>query len=491
MIHLRLHQISKTFPGVKALNAVNLDIKTGEIHALCGENGAGKSTLMNILAGNLQPDEGTVTINDQPININSPQEAFGHGISIVYQHLSLVESLSVAENIFANQQPTSRWGIIQFDELYRRTELLLTQLHLDRINPRTLVAKLSPAEKQMVEIAKALSKKPSTFILDEPTASLTERETSILFKILKNLKGQGVAIIYITHRLEEVFILADRISILKDGKYQGTFLKENLTKDELIKRMVGREIKSIRSASGREEKILLSVKKLSGARFYDITFQLYRGEILGMAGLVGAGRTELARSIFGADEVAAGEIILNEKILSSKHPSESIAAGMAYVPEERKSLGLFSEMNIQDNMISGMLKSTTQGRLYNPAKAKQLAEECVVKLNIATTGVEQKVETLSGGNQQKVVLAKWLLTNPDVLIVDEPTHGIDVGAKFEIYEILKALAASGKGIIMISSDLPELLGICDRILVLKQGMVSGELLRNEATEEKILALASN
>lgn len=491
MTHLKLHQITKVFPGVKALNAVDLEVLPGEIHALCGENGAGKSTLMNILAGNLQPDEGHIFINDRQVKIKTPQDAFEYGVSIVYQQLSLVESLSVAENIFANHQPVSRWGIIQFDELYSKAESLLTQLHLNKINPRTLVSKLSPAEKQMVEIAKALSKKPSTFILDEPTASLTERETKTLFTILKNLKGQGVSIVYISHRLEEIFLLTDRVSILKDGKYQGTFPTENLTKDELIKRMVGREIKSFRAESYGQEEILLSVKGLAGKLFQDITFQLHRGEIIGLAGLVGAGRTEIARAIFAADDVTAGEIVLRKERLQTKHPAESVSKGIAYVPEERKSLGLFSDMSIQDNLIAGKLKNAMRGKLFDHTKAKKLAEDSIARLGIIATGVQQKAGNLSGGNQQKVVLAKWLLTNPDVLIVDEPTHGIDVGAKFEIYEILKTLASEGKGIIMISSDLPELLGLCDRILVIKQGRLAGELSRNEASEEKILALASN
>lgn len=354
-----------------------------------------------------------------------------------------------------------------------------------------LVSRLSPAEKQLVEVAKALSKKPSVFILDEPTASLAERETRILFDILLKLKAEGASIIYISHRLEEVFLLADRISILKDGKYQGTFKKEDLTKDELIRRMVGREIQSLKTASYVQEDILLSVKNLTGERFREITFQLHRGEILGVAGLIGAGRTEIARALFGADKVISGEVVLRNEILHANHPAESISKGMAYVPEERKTLGLFPEMSIQDNMIVGKLKNALHGRFYNPAKAKQLAVDSTAKLGISTPGVQQKVVNLSGGNQQKVVLAKWLLTNPDVLIVDEPTHGIDVGAKFEVYEILKSLASQGKGIIMISSDLPELLGICDRIVVIKQGSLVGEFSHNEVTEEKILALASN
>ena len=491
MAHLSLKNICKSFPGVKALDGVELNVLPGEIHALCGENGAGKSTLMNILAGNLQPNDGTININDEPKIIDSPQTAFNFGISIVYQHLSLADNLNVAENIFANKQPKNKFGFIQFDILYQQTAALLQQLDLSDINPRSLVSKLSPAQKQMVEIAKALAKNPAIFILDEPSASLTEKETKALFSILQKLKSQGVAIIYISHRLEEIFLLADRISILKDGKYQGTFLLKDITKDGLIKRMVGRELGTSKMVSHLQPEVLLSVKNLCAKRFTNISFQLHRGEIMGLAGLVGAGRTEIVRTIFGADDVASGEVYLKNERLHISHPSEAISKGMAFVPEERKSLGLFADMSIQNNIISGKLSNTLVGRWYNKNKAKQLAINLKNKLNIVTPGVQQKVNNLSGGNQQKVVLAKWLSTDPDVLIIDEPTNGIDVGAKFEIYEILKSLAAEGKGIIIVSSDLPELLGTCDRILVVKKGKLAGELLHSEATEEKIMALASN
>ena len=491
MTLLKLEHISKSFPGVKALDDVDLIILPGEIHALCGENGAGKSTLMNILAGNLQPDEGIIKLNDEAVNIDNPQTAFNLGVSIVYQHLSLVDNLNVAENIFANQQPTNKFGFIQFDKLYQQTEVLLQQLNLSEINPRMLVLKLSPAQKQLVEIAKALAKKPAIFILDEPTASLTEKETNTLFSILQKLKSQGVAIIYISHRLEEIFLLADRISILKDGKYQGTFLQKDITKDGLIKRMVGRDLVTVKMASHLQTEILLLVKNLCAKRFNDISFQLHRGEILGLAGLVGAGRTEIVRAIFGADDFVSGEVILKNENLHINHPFQSISKGMAFVPEERRSLGLFAEMSIQDNIISGKLSNALVRGWYNQKKVKQLAMNSKDKLNIVTPGVQQKVNKLSGGNQQKVVLAKWLLINPDVLIIDEPTVGIDVGAKFEIYEILRSLAVAGKGIIIVSSDLPELLGICDRILIIKKGLLVGELLNAEATEEKIISMASN
>ncbi len=491
MAKLKLGHISKSFPGIKALDGVDFDIRPGEIHALCGENGAGKSTLMNILVGNLQPDEGTITINDRPVTIHKPQEAFALGISIVYQHLSLVGNLNVAENIFANQQPRNAIGLIRSDELYRKTRVLLEELEIEEINPKTLVEKLSPAQKQMVEIAKALAKNPSVFILDEPTASLTEKESRTLFAILQKLKSRGTAIIYISHRLEEIFLLADRISVLKDGKYQGTFLKQDLTEAKLIKLMVGRDIENLKVDTYVTDEVLLSVKNLSGTRFKNITFDLNRGEILGLAGLVGAGRTEIALAIFGEDPYDSGEIVLRGELLPKGHPSKSISKGIAYVPEDRTNLGLFTEMSVQDNIISGNLSNATKGMFYSPSKAKELAIASKEKLRIASPNVAQKVNNLSGGNQQKVVLAKWLLTNPDVLIVDEPTHGIDVGAKFEIYGILKTLAQQGKGILMISSDLPELLGICDRILVMNKGKLAGAVLGKNASEEKIMALASN
>lgn len=491
MTSLHIDHISKSFPGVKALDNVSISILPGEIHAICGENGAGKSTLMNILTGNLLPDGGNIILNEKNVTIKNPTEAFDLGISIVYQHLSLVDSLSVAENIFANQQPCNNLGIIQFQDLYKKTTSLLQQLGLDDMNPRTLVSKLSQAHRQMVEIAKALSKNPSIFILDEPTASLTEKETKILFTLLRQLKSQGTSVIYISHRLDEVFLLSDHISILKDGKSQGTFSTSELSKGDLIKRMVGREIKVLKTESHVRHEVLLEVNGLSGERFNHVSFKLHRGEIVGMAGLIGAGRTEIARAIFGADKIIEGHVLLRNKPLKINHPAGAIANGIAYVPEERKSLGLFPDMSIQDNVIAANLENAVTGKLYNQKKAHQLAAASREKLRIGSTQVEQKVISLSGGNQQKVVLAKWLLTNPDLFIVDEPTHGIDVGAKQEIYEILKSLAQEGKGILIISSDLPELIGLCDRILIIKKGVLAGELSRPEFSEEKIMLLGAN
>lgn len=491
MSRLQLQRISKTFPGVKALQDVDFAVEAGEIHALCGENGAGKSTLMNILSGNLQPDQGNIFLNKQPVKIPSPIAAFDLGIAIVHQHLSLIDSLSVAENIFANQQPRNRWGLIQFDQLYQMAGALLQQMHIPSIHPKTIVMELSPPEKQLVEIAKALSKKPSILILDEPTASLTDREIKVLFALLAKLQSEGVSIIYISHRLNEIFQLADRVTVLKDGKSQGTFVKNELDKGKLIKLMVGREVIDIKSESVSTGDVLLDVRNLTTHRLNRISFQLHKGEIIGLAGLIGSGRTEIARAVFGADEMESGDILLSNEMFRPRHPKDAIENGIAYVPEDRKLLGLFTEMSIENNIVSASLPAITRGKWYSNSMAAQLSLSLKEKLHISTSDTKNLVSTLSGGNQQKVVLAKWLLTHPQLLIVDEPTHGIDVGSKFEIYAILQSLAKEGKGIIIISSELPELIGLCDRILVIRNGNLVGEVKGNEATEENILTLAAN
>ncbi len=487
---LLLQNITKQFPGVKALDNVTISIAPGEIHALCGENGAGKSTLMNILSGNLQPDRGEIIIGGNNVILKDPQQAFEQGIAIVYQHLSLFDSLSVAENIYANQQPINKVGIIQFGDLYSKTRALLQQLNLEAIDPATLAGKLSPAQKQMVEIAKALSKEPSIFILDEPTASLTNKETKTLFEILQAQRNKGICIIYISHRLEEIFLLADRVSILKDGKHQGTFSSKELSRDALIGKMVGRELKELNARSNKRQEILLELKNITGPKFANISLVLHQGEILGLSGLVGAGRTEIARAIFGMDKILSGEILLRGSPFKPSHPNEAIQRGIAYVTEDRKSLGLFSEMSVQENIVAAGLDRIMPSRFYDNAIAGQLALAAKEKLRISTYSLQQRVAKLSGGNQQKVMIAKWLLVQPEVLIVDEPTHGIDIGAKYEIYEILKALASEGKGIIMISSELPELIALCDRIIVVKRGAIAGEVSGEDRTEEKIMKLAT-
>ncbi len=490
MNRLQLHQISKYFPGVKALEKVDFQLQPGEVHALCGENGAGKSTLMNILTGNLQPDQGRILLHEKETVIENPAHANQLGIAIVYQQLSLAENLNVAENIFANQQPRNRWGLIQYKTLFEQTQLLLNRLHINGLKPHTLVSTLSPGQKQMVEIAKALARRPSILILDEPTASITEQETQTLFQIIRQLQQQGVSIIYISHRMAEIFAVANRVTVLKDGQTQGTFATTEITREQLIRRMVGRDISHTQRKSVVQNSILLEVKSLTSDRFQNISFQLHAGEILGLAGLVGAGRTEIARAIFGADVIQSGEILFKGKALHSSHPSEAIQAGIGYVPEERKKLGLFLEKEVRENIAVAKQNKFNASAWYEETSMTQTAQEYKEKLRIATPSVFQKVVHLSGGNQQKVVLAKWLLSAPTVLIIDEPTHGIDVGAKYEIYEILDILAQQGKGILLISSELPEILGLCDRILVIREGTLAGELSRDDASEENIMRLAA-
>lgn len=485
---LEVRQISKTFPGINALDRVSFEARPGEIHALCGENGAGKSTLLNILTGNLQPSAGEIFIDGKSVRINNPAHATELGIAIVYQQLSLVDSLSVAENIFANRQPRSGFGLIRYRALHDAAQTLLTRLNLLDIRPETLVGELSPGQKQMVEIAKALSHNPAILLLDEPTASLTDTETKTLFALLRQLREQGKTIVYISHRLTEIFTLADRVSVLKDGQHQGTFSVAELTPDQLISLMVGRNLTQAETESSATSEVLLAVTGLSGERFRDVSFRLHRGEILGLAGLIGAGRTEIARAIFGIDALKTGSVALNGSLVNSRHPADAVKKGIGYLPEERKAVGLFLEQSVAQNIVA--VKPPASGPWYNARRVAAIAEDYRQKLGIRTPSVQQRVDALSGGNQQKTMLARWLLTDPDVLIVDEPTHGIDIGSKAEIYGLLRQLAQQGKGILLISSELPELLLLSDRILVIRDGQVSGELSRANATEERILNLAT-
>lgn len=487
---LRLSHISKQFPGVKALDDVTFDVRTGEVHALCGENGAGKSTLLNILTGNLQPDSGQIELNGDVVHINGPAHATSLGLAIVYQQLSLVDGLSVAENIFANRQPRSRFGLVDYRAMNNAARDLLRRLKLAGIRPETLVSRLSVAQKQMVEIAKALSQNPDILLLDEPTASITEHETETLFQLVRQLRDEGKAIVYISHRLAEIFAIADRVSVLKDGRYQGTWPVADITTDDLIRQMVGRDITNTRMPSVATNEVLLSVENLSGDRFQNVSFNLHKGEILGLAGLVGAGRTELARAIFGADPAHSGTVRLNGERGQIRHPADALQMGIGYLPEERKTLGIFPDRSVMDNLLS-VKPPTTGAGLYDAHTGRAIANGYKENLRIRTPSVAQTMANLSGGNQQKVVLARWLRTNPDVLIVDEPTHGVDVGAKAEIYDLLRQVAAQGKGVLLISSELPELLALSDRILVIREGHITGELAGSDATEEAIMALATN
>jgi ribose transport system ATP-binding protein len=492
---LKISNISKSFGSVKALGNVSFQIEKGEIHALCGENGAGKSTLMNIIVGNLKADEGGILLDNTPLSISSNLEAKEHGISIVYQERSLVDSLNVAENIYPNP-PTKSFGRIDFKNLYKNAQDLLNQLKINDLSPKTALANLSPAQKQLVEIAKALATNPTILILDEPTASLSDRETAILFGIIKNLKNAGKTVIYISHRMAEIKAIADRVSVLKDGQYQGTLEAGTASTDDIIRLMVGRELLQKEYTSHAQNTTVLEVKDLSGQGFDAINFQLKKGEILGFGGLVGAGRTELAKAIFGANPIKNGNIFISAplsistKNLTISSPRAAISNGIAYVPEERKAQGIFPDLSVLDNISVALIGSITKNKILNIKYLGKNSEHFIQKINIKTPSVSTPIKDLSGGNQQKVILARWLSTQSDILIVDEPTHGVDVGAKAEIYDILKSLTTEGKSIILISSELPELLLLSDRIAVMRAGRLTAILDKKEATEEKIMALAA-
>lgn len=483
---LALKNISKSFAGVKALQGVSLAFNAGEVHALCGENGAGKSTLMNIIAGNLQPDSGEIFWKGQPVQIGTVQQAQGLGIGIVYQERSLVDSLSIAENIFTVNQPKNKWGMIDYAALYQQATSLLQHLGVYNLSPKTSVGKLVTAQKGMVEIAKALARNPQLLILDEPTASITHQETESLFRIVNGLKNKGVAVIYISHRMAEVKAVAGLVSVLKDGVYQGTMDAGKTPVEEIVRKMVGRDLGNQESVSHVQKRIKLETKSLSGKGFHRISFVLHEGEILGFAGLLGSGRTALARTLFGDLEKEAGQIFKDGRELRLHHPADAIGHGIAYVPDDRKALGLFSEKSVAENIRAAKLNKG----LYRQAETLSDAKAYKESLGIKAPSVRSLVRTLSGGNQQKVVMAKWLNTAPDVFILNEPTHGVDVGAKGELYSLLKKLTARGKSILLISSELPELLLLCDRISVMYNGSLQAVLNRGEATEEKLAALAS-
>jgi ABC-type sugar transport system ATPase subunit len=495
---LFVREIHKRFPGVHALKGVDFDVRAGEIHALIGENGAGKSTLMQILAGVYLPDSGSITFDGQSqpgfSNEKSAQDA---GIAIVFQERSLFGPLSIAENILAGRQPTNRFGIIDYQRLRSETTSLLSRVGL-KVDVDLPVESLAPAEQQLVEIAKALSLNAKLLILDEPTAALTPKETEILFEVMRSLKQQGVALIYISHRLEEVFQIADRVTVLKDGEKQGTFLTSEVTPSDLIRKMVGREVEFERPKNRQgnlASKIVLEVRHLHDVagrgriHLQDIQFQVHEGEILGLAGLVGAGRTETALAIFGARRESNAEIWIEGEKVTIRNPFDSIEAGIGYVPEDRKEAGLFLDMGIARNIASVGQKQFGSW-IVSDCKQEQVAEEFRKSLKIVSRGGDEAVRNLSGGNQQKILLARWLLVKPKVLMVDEPTRGVDVGAKREVHSLLFELARQGTAIIVISSDLPEVLALADRVIVLREGRQTGELSREEMSEENIIRLAS-
>jgi ABC-type sugar transport system ATPase subunit len=487
---LELHHITRQFPGVTALDDISLDLRPGEVHALCGENGAGKSTLINIISGNLPLTSGEIRQNGAAILVDTPLQARRCGIAVVHQEKSLVDSLSIAENIFAGQQPVNKYGFIDFRKLHRQTRQLLEKLQLKHLSPHTIVQQLSSAQKQMIEIAKALSVDPSILLLDEPTASITEKETQLLFGIIRQLRSEGVAILYISHRMAEIFSIADRVTVLKDGKLQSTKRIADTNIDQLIRLMVGRHIDPLPTRYHQlRDDTLLDVKELSGKGFANVSFAIRKGEIVGLAGLIGSGRTEIAKALFGVVPSDKGKIWVNDRIIRIKNIAHAIRAGIGYLPEERRTEGIFPGMTVEENIISADLAAAKTGGWFSQRKMSSIAGFYKEKLRIASGSLRQKMNTLSGGNQQKIVLAKWLLRKPDILIADEPTHGVDIGAKFEIYKLLRGLAAEGKGILLISSELPELLLLSDTILVVRNGTVVKKMNRTDATEENIMQAA--
>lgn len=486
--------IVKIFPGVRALDGVDLKLKKGEVHAIVGENGAGKSTLMLALGGIHIPDEGEIYLDGEKVEFASAHDALEKGISIVHQELSLVPSLSVAENIFANRQPTNKFNMIKKEQLYKQTKEMLSLFNIDNVDPFTLVKELSIANQQVVEILKAMSYHPKVLILDEPTSSLTEVEKVRLFQNIKTLKKTGISFLYISHHLQEIFEIADQITILRDGVYICNAKVSDINEEYLITNMVGHKIENIygkRTKDQRIGKVKLEVKNINQKKcFKNINFQIREGEIVGFSGLIGAGRTEIGRAIFGAEPIQSGEIWLEGKKVQIKSPQDAIALGVGYMSEDRKQEGLYTAFTIKANLIANRLKDFTSKGFLKEKNIGGIAEDAVKKFEIATPSVNQMVCNLSGGNQQKVLLAEWFGINPKILIVDEPTRGVDVGAKSEIYYLLRNLAKSGVGIMMISSDLPEVLGVSDRIIVVRNGEIVGEISAKVATEEHIISLAS-
>ncbi len=490
---LSLDNVSKRFPGVIALDRVSFAVQRGDIHALVGENGAGKSTLIKILTGVHQADEGIVTFKGEEHRCHDPLDAMRKGISVVHQELNLAGNLDVCENIFLGKPIEKKWlglKFIDWRRMYREAAELLGRLKI-HIDPRTPAERLSVAQKQIVEIARAISFRCDLMIMDEPSATLTENELAVLFEILFRLKKEGVTVIYISHRLEEIFQLADVVTILRDGTHVKTCPVAEMDRAALVSAMVGRklgeEYPKEHVPLGQE---LLRVEALENAKIRNIRFTLRRGEILGIAGLVGAGRTEVVRAIFGADAVARGTIYLSGKERSIKSVNDAIGNGIALVPEERKIQGLVLPMTVKENITMVGIDKACVGVFLKKKTEAAVTRTYVEKLKIVTPGIDQVVENLSGGNQQKVVLAKWLYADADILIFDEPTRGIDVGAKYEIYKLLTAMVREGKGVLMISSEMPELLGMCDRILVMHGGEIKGELKRSEFSQERIMHLAT-
>jgi len=491
---VRIEDLNKAFPGVQALKGARFELRAGEVHALMGENGAGKSTLMKVLAGIYQRDDGNIYLDGRPVEIHGPHGARALGIGIIHQELNLMNHLSAAQNIFIGRERKGRTGLfLDENAMNKAAAEMLASLKVD-VDPKTKIGDLTVAKQQMVEIAKALSYESRVLIMDEPTAALNDAEIDELFRIIRDLRAKGVGIVYISHKMDELKRISDRVTVMRDGEYIGTLDTEKATMDQVINMMVGRPLQTyVRSEHGGvPQPVALEVRRLNQGRILkDINFTVRKGEILGFAGLMGAGRTEVARAVFGADPIDSGEVLVQGKKVRIRIPKDAVREGIGYLSEDRKRYGLALGMDVQANTVVATLSRFLGLGTFLKTKAMTaVGAKYIETLSIKTPSQAQKLKFLSGGNQQKVVIAKWLLRDCDVLFFDEPTRGIDVGAKFEIYKLLQDLAAQGKAIVMISSELPEILRLSHRIVVMCEGRITGELTAQEATQERIMQLAT-
>ena len=489
---LEVEHVRKEFPGVMALDDVSFRLRPGSVHALMGENGAGKSTLMKIIAGIFHPDRGSFRIKGQEVRLDSPLHALQHGVAMIHQELNLMNFMTVAENIWIRREPLNGLGFVRHEEMRRRTKELFERLDIG-IDPETEVRDLSVASRQMVEIAKAVSYDSDILIMDEPTSALTDREVEHLFKIIRTLKAQGTGIVYITHKMNELFEIADEVSVFRDGRFVGEHAAADVTRDDIIRLMVGREITQMfPKETVPIGDVALSVRNLTlEGRFRDISFDLRKGEILGFAGLVGSGRSNVAETLFGVTPATSGAIAIDGAEIAIKNPGMAMDAGMAFLTEDRKESGCFLLLDIQANMQIALLRrGHARAGFVKEREIEALCQQQKARLRVRTPDLEEPVLNLSGGNQQKVLIARWLMTKPRILILDEPTRGIDVGAKAEIHKLISELAGQGVAVMMISSEMPEVLGMSDRVLVMHEGRMTGIVDRKDATQVKIMELAS-
>ncbi|MFT3984026.1 MAG: sugar ABC transporter ATP-binding protein [Lachnospiraceae bacterium] len=489
---LEMKEIDKTFPGVHALDHVNLDVKKGEVHALMGENGAGKSTLMKVLTGIYSKDSGSIIYEGNEVEFTNPREAQAAGIVIVHQELNMMGHLTVAQNIFIGRE-IMKGGMIDDAKMNEEARKLFEKLNID-IDPSETMSRLTVGKQQMCEIAKAISHEAKVIVFDEPSAALTEAEIEELFKIIRDLRDKGLGIVYISHRMDEIKVITDRVTVMRDGCYVGTLITEDCTKDDIINMMVGRVIyedPKTKSAVAEDAPVVLKVSNLNAGKMVrGISFELHKGEILGFSGLMGAGRTETARALFGADPKESGEIYINGEKVEIRDPQDAVKYGIGYLSEDRKRFGLVVGKTIAENSTMACLTDYMNGIFIDKKKERKVAQQYVESLKTKTPSVDQLIVNLSGGNQQKVVIAKWLVKNCDILIFDEPTRGIDVGAKSEIYHLMNELVAEGKSIIMISSEMTEILRMSDRVIVMCEGRKTGEIDISEATQENIMHAAT-